>query len=273
MEKILQVNSPNDYARYVGAEQLHDDICVVHYDELNACRHALCNYGVYGLFLVEESPYTIRYGQGQYRFSSGSLMCVAPGQMGGVTDNGEIIHISGWVLMFSPQLLAGTALEKHIGDYHFFSYYDSEALQMLPDEQRTLAMCMKMIRHELQTHADDPRLKNIVVTYLQLILEYSARFYNRQFQTEVQSQTNDLLIRFDTLLKNYYDQQLYREHGLPTVRYCAQELFLSPNYFGDLIRQMTGDNASMLGFDYPQHFTRTFKRYFGISPSEYQKKR
>ena len=98
---------------------------------------------------------------------------------------------------------------------------------MLPDEQRTLAMCMKMIRHELQTHADDPRLKNIVVTYLQLILEYSARFYNRQFQTEVQSQTNDLLIRFDTLLKNYYDQQLYRVHGLPTVRSCAQELFLS----------------------------------------------
>ena len=227
MEKILQVNSPNDYARYVGAEQLHDDICVVHYDELDACRHALCNYGVYGLFLVEESPYTIRYGQGQYRFSSGSLMCVAPGQMGGVTDNGEIIHIRGWVLMFSPQLLAGTALEKHIGDYHFFSYYDSEALQMLPDEQRTLAMCLKMIRHELQTHADDPRLKNIVVTYLQLILEYSARFYNRQFQTEVQSQTNDLLIRFDTLLKNYYDQQLYRVHGLPTVRSCAQELFLS----------------------------------------------
>ncbi len=298
MEKILKVNTPNDYALYVGAEVLHDDICVVHYDELEQCRHALCNYGVYGIFLLEESPYTISYGQGQYRFCSGSLLCVAPGQMGGVSDNGEIIHIRGWVLMFSPQLLAGTPLEGHIDDFHFFSYYESEALRMLPDEQRTLAMCMKMIRHELQTHAHDQRLKSIVVTYLQLILEYSARFYDRQFQTEAQSQTNDLLIRFDALLKRYYDQQLYRQHGLPSVRYCAQELFLSPNYFGDLIRQMTGDNASsairrfvmqraqqllavghtvaetaeMLGFDYPQHFTRTFKRHFGLSPSEYQKK-
>ena len=106
MEKILKVNSPNDYARYVGAEVLHDDISVVHYDELECCRHALCNYGVYGIFMLEESPYIISYGQGQYRFSSGSLLCVAPGQMGGVSDNGEIIHIRGWVLMFSPQLLA-----------------------------------------------------------------------------------------------------------------------------------------------------------------------
>ena len=301
MEKILKVNSPNDYARYVGAEVLHDDICVVHYDELEHCRHALCNYGVYGIFLVEQSPYTISYGQGEYRFSSGSLMCVAPGQMGGVTDNGEVIHISGWVMMFSPQLLAGTPLEDRIDDYHFFSYYDSEALQMLPDERRTLAMCMKMIRHELQAHsADDPHLRNIVVNYIQLILEYCARFYERQFKAEAQSQTaDDLLKRFDALLRRYYDQQLYHQHGLPTVRYCAQELFLSPNYFGDLIRQLTGDTttaairrfvmqraqmllaaghtvtetADLLGFEYPQHFTRMFKRHFGLSPSDYQKKK
>lgn len=201
--------------------------------------------------------------------------------------------------MFSPQMLVGTSLESRIDRFHFFSYYESEALQMLPDELHTLAMCMKMIRHELRTHADSQRLKNIVVTYLQLILEYSARFYDRQFQTEAHSQTNDLLIRFDALLKRYYDQQLYRQNGLPTVRYCAQQLFLSPNYFGDLIREMTGDNASSairrfvmqraqqlliaghtiaetaerLGFDYPQHFTRTFKRHFGLSPSEYLKKR
>ncbi len=294
MKKVLKVDSVNDYAEHVGAEVLHPLVSVIHYDELEHCRHSLNNYGVYGLFLMEESPYTLAYGQGVYEAGNHSLICVAPGQIGGVSDTGEEIQLKGWVLLFSPQLIAGTLLEEQMEDYHFFSYYQSEALRMQPGEWRTIVTCVKMIRYELQVHLDAPRQRNILVTYLQLILEYCSRFYERQFHTEAVSCNNDLLKRFNKLLHQYYKENRQLKYGVPTVKYCAQELFLSPNYFGDLIRQLTGETAihtirkfvmqraqvllaegrtvaetaSALGFDYPQHFSRQFKVHFGVSPKQ-----
>ena len=297
MEKILRVHHVNDYARYIGAPELHPLVSVIHYDELESCRHSLNNYQVYGVILLQESPYTLTYGQGQYRFSSGSLLCVAPGQTGGKTDNGETIHIRGWVLLFSPELLYGTDLARRMDDYHFFSYYENESLHTTPDEQRTMEVCFKMIRRELQTKPDGEHLRRILIAYLELILEYCSVFYERQFKSEATAD-NDLLKRFDALLHRYYNEGCQHTLGLPTVRYCAQELFLSPNYFGDLIRQATGETATsiirnfvmqrassllhegktvsetsdLLGFEYPQHFTRTFKKHFGVTPREFTRK-
>ena len=296
MKQSLNVESVNDYARYVGAEVLHPLVSVVHYDELGHCHHSLNNYQVYGLILMQESPYTLVYGQGEYRHVSGSLLCVAPGQTGGMSDNGEIIHIRGWMLLFAPELLYDTELGNRIDDYHFFSYYESESLHTTPDETRTIEVCMKMIRHELRTRPDGEHLRRIVTAYLELILEYCSCFYERQFKTETTAD-NDLLKRFDALLRTYYGEHRQRRLGLPTVHYCAQQLFLSPNYFGDLVRQATGDTATvfirnhvmqqatrllhagktiaetadLLGFEYPQHFTRQFKKHFGVTPSEYVK--
>ena len=162
MKQSLNVESVNDYARYVGAEELHPLVSVIHYDELEHCRHSLNNYQVYGVFLLQESPYTITYGQGHYSHSSGSLLCVAPGQTGGVSDNGETIHIKGWVLLFSPELLHGTDLGRRIDDYHFFSYYESESLRPTPDEQRTIEVCFKMIRNELRSKPDNEHLRRII---------------------------------------------------------------------------------------------------------------
>ena len=217
--------------------------------------------------------------------------------MGGKTDNGETIHIKGWILLFSPELLHGTDLGRRIGDYNFFSYYENESLHTTPDEQRTMEICFKMIRRELSSKPDNEHLRRIMIAYLELVLEYCAVFYERQFWTEATAD-NDLLKRFDALLHRYYDEGHQRTLGLPTVRYCAQELFLSPNYFGDLIRQSTGETATaiirnfimqkakaylldgknvsetsiLLGFEYPQHFTRAFKKHFGVPPSEFFKK-
>uniref|UniRef100_A0AB33IXH0 Helix-turn-helix domain-containing protein n=1 Tax=Prevotella sp. GTC17254 TaxID=3236794 RepID=A0AB33IXH0_9BACT len=294
MKKVLEINSVNDYAEHVGAEILHPLVSVIHYNELEHCRHSLNNYGVYGLFLMEESPYTLSYGQGVYEAGHHSMICVAPGQIGGVSDTGEEIQLKGWVLLFAPELIAGTQLEQQMEDYHFFSYYQSEALRMQPDEWRTIVSCIKMIRYELRVSPDASRQQQILITYLQLILEYCSRFYERQFHTEAVSCNNDILKRFDKLLHQYYKENRQAKYGIPTVKYCAQELFLSPSYFGDIIRQLTGETAIhsirkfvmqkaqsllaegktvsetafALGFDYPQHFSRQFKAFFGVSPKQ-----
>lgn len=293
MEKILHVQSVNDYARHVGARVLHPLVSVIHYDELDRCRHALCEYGVYALFLMKESPYTVSYGTGNYRFDSGSLMCVAPGQRGGVTDDGEIIHIQGWVLLFHPDLLSGTHLERRIQDYHYFSYYSNEALVVTPDEWARLERCFAAIRKELEEFADDKHLQAIVVAYLSLLMELAARFYERQFKGEGSTE-EEFCRKIDVVLKRYYAASQHLESGIPTVRYLAGEFFLSPNYFGDLVRVKTGESASSyirrflmgkakymlqgghsisevsdaLGFEYPQNFTRMFKKEFGVAPSK-----
>ena len=298
MEKILKVHSVNDYARYIGAPELHPLVSVIHYDELEHCRHSLNNYDVFGIFIGDETLDELKYGLQSYTLYRHALMCVSPGQIGGKTDTGEEIQTKGWALLFDPALLSGTELARHLPSYTYFSYNISEALLMSDEQRQIIVTLLEAIRTELQLADYDSHQRHILVHLIGLILEYIARFYEQQLSTKTK-ESDDLLLRFETLLHHYYDQQLYRQHGLPTVRYCAQKLFLSPNYFGDLIRQMTGDNASsvirrfvmqraqhlltaghtiaetaeMLGFDYPQHFTRMFKRHFGISPREYQKKR
>lgn len=296
MEKILRVHNVNDYARYIGAPVLHPLVSVIHYDELEHCRHSLNNYDVFGIFIGDETLENLTYGLTTYDLHRHALMCVAPGQIGGKADTGEEIHTKGWALLFDPELLHGTDLERRMPSYTYFSYNTNEALLMTAEQRLTIVNLLEALRKELaQT---DGHTQHIITAYLQLILEHIARYYARQLSQQIQS-SSDLLTRFEDLLKRYYDKGLQLTHGLPTVRYCAQELFLSTNYFGDLIRQMTDDTASniirrfvmsqaqkllisgmsitstanQLGFEYPQHFTRMFKKHFGESPSQYVKRK
>lgn len=292
MKKILKVHRVNDYAQYIGAPVLHPLVSVIHYDELEHCRHSLNNYDVYGIFIGDETLEELTYGLTTYDLHRHALMCVAPGQIGGKVDTGEEIHTKGWALLFDPELLHGTDLEGRMISYTYFSYNTNEALLMNAEQRLTIVSLMEALRKELA--CDDSHTQHIIVAYLQLILEHIARYYASQLSMQIQS-SSDLLTRFENLLRRYYDEGLQRTHGLPTVKYCAQELFLSTNYFGDLIRQMTDDTAGniirrfvmseaqkllisgkgitstseQLGFEYPQHFTRMFKRYFGESPSQY----
>ncbi len=297
MEKILKVHNVNDYAKYIGAPMLHPLVSVIHYDELEHCRHSLNNYDVYGLFIADEMLEELTYGLTTYDLHRHALMCVSPGQIGGKADIGEEIQTKGWALLFDPLLMHGTDLEKRMPAYSFFSYNTNEALLMSDDQRQVIVTLLEALRDELGGN-DDEYKQHIIVSYIELLLEHVARFYAKQLSLQT-TKTNDLLTRFENLLNRYYDEGLYRTHGLPTVRYCAQELFLSPNYFGDLIHQMTDDTASnairrfimqraqkliisganitqtadLLGFDYPQHFTRAFKKFFGSSPSAYLKQR
>lgn len=293
----MKVHTVNDYAHYIGAPVLHPLVAVIHYDELEHCRHSLNNYDVYGMFIGDETLEDLTYGLMRYDLHRHALMCVAPGQIGGKTDTGEEIHTKGWALLFDPALLHGTDLGRQMSQYTYFSYNTNEALLMSDEQRQTIVTLLEAIRQELLTGHEDIHTQRIVVAYLEAVLEYVARFYAQQLATPSVS-TADLLTRFENLLTRYYDERLYQKHGLPTVKYCAQELFLSPNYFGDLIKQLTDDTASnairrfimqrarhllisgstiadtaeQLGFDYPQHFTRLFKRFYGVTPSEFVRK-
>lgn len=296
MKQILKVHNVNDYARYIGAPELHPLVSVIHYDELEHCHHSLNNYDVYGIFIADEMLEELVYGLTTYDLHRHALMCVAPGQIGGKADFGEEIQTKGWALLFDPELLHGTGLERQMLAYTYFSYNTNEALLMSDEQRQTIVALLETLREELK--CDDQHTRPIVTALLQLVLEHIARFYAKQLSTEA-TKSNDLLTRFESLLGRYYSDGVYREHGLPTVKYCAQELFLSPNYFGDLVKEMTGDTAGNtirrfvmkraqellisghtisqtadeLGFDYPQHFTRMFKRHYGLSPSDYLKQR
>ena len=292
MKQILKVHRVNDYAQYIGAPQLHPLVSVIHYDELEHCRHSLNNYDVFGIFIGDETLEELTYGLTTYDLHRHALMCVAPGQIGGKADTGEEIQTKGWALLFDPELLHGTDLERRMPSFTYFSYNTNEALLMTAEQRLIIVNLLEALRQELSDA--DGHTQYIIVAYLQLILEHIARFYASQLSMQSASRS-DLLTRFENLLKRYYDEGLQLTHGLPTVKYCAQELFLSTNYFGDLIRQMTDDTAGniirrfvmsqaqkllisgasitstaeQLGFEYPQHFTRMFKKHFGESPSQY----
>ncbi len=294
MKKILKVHTVNDYAKYIGAPVLHPLVSVIHYDELEHCRHSLNNYDVYGMFIGDETLEELTYGLTKYDLHRHALMCVAPGQIGGKADTGEEIQTKGWALLFDPELFHGTELERRMSGYTFFSYNINEALLMSDEQRAIIVQLLEAIRNELQH--EDGHTNQIIVSYIGLILEYVSRFYAQQLSTS-NTMTNDLLQRFENLLKRYYADGEYLRQGLPSVKYCAQNLFLSPNYFGDLIKQLTGDTASnairrfvmqrarnllisgssisetaeQLGFDYPQHFTRMFKKYYQVPPSAYKK--
>ena len=294
MKNILKVDSPNDYARFVEAPVLHPLVSIVHYDELQPFRHSLNNYGVYGLFIQRQFPDNLSYGMRKVQVSDGSIIAVEPGRIGGLEDNGERISLSGWVLMWSPELLHGSELERQIDRYQFFSYFFDSSLRMEPDEWLFITQLVAQMRQELLAHEDSPSLRNILLGYLHLILEYCNRIYQRQISEEDKGEA-DLLKRFHNLLQTYFRENRQLMNGLPTVAWCASELAYSPRYFGDIVRQTTGGTAigyihnyiinqaksllmqghnisetsRLLGFDYPHHFTRLFKRITGLTPSEF----
>lgn len=294
MAKILKIKNVSDYSRYVGHTDSHPLVSVIDYAEISPVPHSLNNYGVYGIFFHDEADIDLTYGCGKYDYKKGTVICVAPGQIGGKEDNGEKVNLTGWSLLFHPDLLHGSRLEKSIKDYSFFDYRVNEALHMTDEEHDIFVSLMKQIRDELQKQHDEIQ-NRIIVGYIELMLNFCLRFYNRQFITRKLENT-DILMKFNTLLSDYYGQEQQLSLGLPTVQYCADKLCMSPNYFGDLIRKTTGDPASnyirqyivqqaknelssgltvtqvayKLGFDYPQHFSRMFKKVEGYTPHEYK---
>lgn len=295
MTDIKKINAVTEYNNMVGQETLHPLISVIDFSKVDPFCFFKSQMQVYAVFLKDIKCGNFTYGIQNYDYEEGTLIFISPGQVYGIESNGEKKQAVGTALIFHPDLIHGTALGKSIQDYTFFSYEVNEALHLSAREREIVNDCFDKIRFELE-HAIDTHSKTLIVSYLELFLNYCTRFYERQFITR--SHVNrDILVRFEQVLNTYFSSEQPIEYGLPSVRYCADKLFISPNYLGDLLKKETGKSAQEhiqlkmidvakekifdmeksiseiayeLGFKHPQHFTRMFKKSVGMSPSAYR---
>ena len=295
-EGIIKLNTVDDYNRLFGLETLHPLVNVIDLSQATSLpTHFTVNYGVYALFLKETKCGDIRYGRQPYDYQEGTITSFAPGQVT-ETDMPEGVKPKAKGIVFHPDLIKGTSLGQEIRSYSFFSYDSREALHLSDDEKTIILDCLSKIRMEL-THPIDKLSRRLISRNIQLLLDYCMRFYNRQFVTRTEA-NKDVLTRFEHLLDDYFQSEKTQTAGIPTVRYFAEAVFLSPNYFGDLVKKETGKSpqeyiqakimdlakdmllgseksvsqiAYDLGFQYSQHFNRVFKRNTGLSPNEYRK--
>ncbi len=292
---IINLKSIDQYNRLYGLETLHPLVAVV--DLKNATTyptHFTLNYGVYALFLKQTRCGDLRYGRQPYDYQEGTVTSFAPGQVVEVKmEEGTRPLAQG--LLFHPDLIRGTSLGREIKRYSFFSYASNEALHLSDEEKQIYVDCLSNIQAELQ-HPIDKHSRRLIVRNIELLLDYCMRFYERQFITRATA-NKDVLTKFEEELDWYFQSQLPQEQGLPTVKYFADRACLSPNYFGDLVKKETGRTAQeyiqdkliniakeeilsqtrnvseiayRLGFQYPQHFTRIFKKRVGCTPGEYR---
>ena len=191
--------------------------------------------------MKDEKNCELIYGRQRYDYRKGSVVCLAPGQVIGIEDTGEVFQPRGWALCFDPELIYGTSLGRSIKDYSYFSYEVNEALHLSERERALFIDCLGKIQQELE-HSIDKLSKRLIATNIELLLDYCLRFYERQFITR-EPINRDLLTRFESLLDNYFSSGRAQNAGLPTVKYCASELCLSSGYFGDLIKKETVKSA------------------------------
>ena len=296
MDKILNLDSVDLYNKLYGLETLNPLVSVIDLNKATSSVDLIrFNYGIYALDLKLEKACDIKYGRQTYDYQEGTIVCFAPGQTAETNPTTDKVQVNAHGILFHPDLLRGTSLGKNIKKYTFFSYEVNEALHLSEEERSIVMDCLKIIRMELE-HGVDKHSKTLLVNHIELLLNYCMRFYERQFITR--GKTNrDVLTRFENLLDEYFESTLAEQDGLPTVKYFADKLCLSSNYFGDMFKKETGKSpqeyiqekvielakerisgtadtvsqiAYSLGFQYPQHFCRLFKKRVGYTPSEYR---
>ncbi len=293
--EIFKADTVEQYNRFFGFETRHPLVGIVKFDgESHVPIHRMA-FGIYALFLKNTRGCKINYGKTPYDFDSETVVSFAPGQTIDVrpSDDGTTPTSTG--LLLHPDFLHRTSLEKKIRRYSFFSYASNEALHLSAEECKIIQDYMDKIARELQ-HPIDKFSKSLIISNIEVLLNYCMRFYERQFVTREEI-NSDILSRFESLLHDYLDNGMAIEYGVPTVRYFADKICLSPNYFGDLVKSETGKTAQehiqlrmaeiakgaildptlntkriaeMLGFQHPQHFIRFFKKQTGSTPREYR---
>jgi len=249
----------------------------------------------YCIALKKGSNGNFKYGLKDYDFDEGMMSFTKPGQVFSVTSI-KNNPVKGYMLVFKAELIRSYSLGKNIDHYGFFSYSIAEALHLSEKENIVISSLLQQLQQELKNNIDHYS-QDVIVSHLDLLLSYSNRFYNRQFITR-KSVNNDILARLEQILKDYFNNEQTFAQGLPTVQFLADELHLSPNYMTDLLRNMIGQNtqqyihehliekakelltasnltvteiAYQLGFEYPQSFSKLFKKSTKQTPLEFRK--
>ena len=296
MDNIVNLESVDRYNSMYGLETLHPLVSVVDLTKATKIiNHTQMNYGVYALFLKQTKSCDLKYGRRSYDYQEGTIVCFAPGQTVRVDMIEDEITPEVYGIVFHPDLIRGTSLAKSIKNYTFFSYAVNEALHLSDQEKEIVMDCLKKISIELE-HAIDKHSKALIAMNIELLLNYCMRFYERQFITRSDA-NKDALTKFEQLLNEYFLSILPMQEGLPSVKYFADKICLSSNYFGDMVKKETGKTpqehiqdkviemakehiaetdetvsqiAYTLGFQYPQHLCRLFKKRVGCTPNEYR---
>jgi AraC family transcriptional activator of pobA len=297
MDDIFKLESVADYNNLVGVETKHPLVSVIDMSKIKSSgeKHSHLNYGIYAIYLKGSECGEMIYGRNKYDYQEGSLVFISPGQVVKVTQNDPEQPRTGWAILFHPDLIHGTSLARIMNEYHFFSYDINEALHLSENEKKIFFDCLEKITNEINQRLDKYS-KRFIVNNIQLLLDYCIRFYDRQFITR-ENLNKGTVEKFERLMNDYFQSDKPQLHGLPSVGYFADKLNLSASYFGELIRKETGKTAQEyihlkiidraknriiedsnsiseiayeLGFKYPQHFTRMFKKSTGYSPNEYK---
>jgi AraC family transcriptional activator of pobA len=296
MEKILRIDNISDHDAFYHKENLHPLVSVIDFEGTTPEVYAFkLSFGFYAVYLKDVRCGDIKYGRHTYDYQDRTLVFVAPGQIINVSIDQDY-KPQGFALLFHPDLIHGTPLGKHIDNYTFFSYESREALHLSEKERRIVLDCFAKIRYELE-QGTDKHSKTLIAANIELFLNYCVRFYDRQFITRNDANRGNIE-KFENLLKDYFHTDKPQTIGLPAVTYCAEQLHLSPNYFGDMVKKETGKTALEyiqlkvmdmakervldtgrsiseiayeLGFKYPQHFTRAFKKNTGYTPLDYRR--
>ena len=296
--KFIKINSVSELHKLMGLPKpKHPLVSLINYNDIryagidNSVK-AILNF--YTVSIKHNADCKFNYGQNYYDFDEGVLAFMEPGQVASGTQNGNI-KADGWLLVFHPDLIRNYPIGKNIKNYGFFSYAVNEALHLSESEEEMIGEIFKNIEKEYN-HSIDQFSQDVMVSQIELLLNYSNRFYNRQFITR-KTASNDLLTKIEALLEEYFKSDKILESGLPTVQFFADKLNLSPNYLSDMLRIITGQStqqhihnkliekakealsttnltvseiAYQLGFEHPQSFSKLFKTKMNVSPLEYR---
>jgi AraC-like DNA-binding protein len=295
MNKIIKLDSIDAYNKLYGLETHHPLVTVIDLKQAKLpVNHITIDYGVYALYLKNGVNCSIKYGRKNYDYQEGTVVSFSPGQVIDVEMEREEIAPDVIGLLFHPDLIYDTPLAEKIPSFSFFDYSQMEALHLSEDERKIFFDCLARIKEETE-HSIDSHSATLISVHIQVLLEYLHRFYDRQFITR-HKVNSEIVANFEKQLKEYYDGNS-RKNGIPSVAYFADKANLSAGYFGDLIKRETGNTpkdlislhiinvakrrlastredvaiiAYNLGFEYPAHFSRMFKRIVGQSPSQFR---